>query len=852
MRRTLKILNGSKFTLANQTLSNTFNPLGFQNRAYSQDVINSNGQKVTLSFNNVIRDLHQKEDGVGGAFHDARLTYIHHLWGQLYKPGRIEGGGQEPGATTQKSFGSYADSLQKTHNAAPNSQIRLLTRSTSYATYALHENDIKLVLQYMKKYGKNILIKQFHDQNDFTEINKLYDLIIELDLDIELAIPYSCEEDYKEFFTKKFDEACQIAIRIRDTKKDKIINDANKLADSIEIKGSNEEQVDAIARKQKIISDAEEKASKITAKASTKSMISMVHDQNISEAKWLAGTMSKIALEHGVTDLTLHAHGNIPEVYSAFMSVCFHAGIKNVSVDSVPERTNGNTSFSTIEATTTHLNSSYGIDIRPKGKDAEILSIIAKTQEERDKDLTKAGLKVEDMFNPSNQKPLLSEEDKRFMGFPDGALFYYVSKVQASGLLNLFNSDIYQTLQILKFVTRKVRDDFGNLTGVTPGWLRTERMVLYAADKFVVNSLNEFSKKINKAIKDLSQDDLLSYYQMILKQTSPESLYDNAPAELIDVFRSGCGDRQAYPRVFSAQMKEFICKQHMTNFLQEPKLSQLPEDIKSTLIENSLNKDQVKKILENYFSSYDGDRFIAKINKIKQLTLTPFKELPAKIKDQLDESHDINESEQILSNYFEQLIDAQELDKTKVTQTEIRVALDALEYFYKLHQYNQNIADIITKNETNFFDPLNIVGAAGPRVYVESVKAEEVGAKIKNELFETHNISGENLDKKIVEEILSRTFTHAVINKGPKPQPYGLTAEGFSNAATLHSAETKQRVQNLNHLCAAVIDPGCINEITLSDLDNKAILPFDKKGYYTQLIETQKQEILHAQVAYEK
>jgi len=821
-------------------------------RHYSKDVTNPDGKKVTLSFNNVIRDLHQKEDGVGGAFQDARLTYIHNLWGQLDKPGRIEGGGQEPGATTQKAFASYADSLEKTIKAAPNAQIRLLTRSTSYATYALHENDIRLVLQYMKKYGKNILIKQFHDQNDFTEIAKLYDLIVELDLDVELAVPYSCEEDYKDYFTQKFDEACQIAIGIRDAKRDKIIQEANKLANSIEIKGTEKEQADAIAQKQKIISEAEDKAAKISAKASAKSMISMAHAQNIEEAKWLAITMSKSALEHGVTDLTLHAHGNIPEVYAAFMAECYKAGIEHVSVDTVPARSNSNTSFSTIEATTKHLESDYDIDIRPTGKAAEILAQIAKTQEERDIDLTKAGLKVEDMFNPSNQKPLLSEADKRFMGFPDGALFYYVNAVEASGLPNSFNTDIYQTLQILKFATRKVRDDVGNLTGVTPGWLRTQRMVLFASDKFIVNSIKAFAKTKEKEVKYLSPKDLETYYENILRTTSPEELYDNAPAELIDVFRSGCGERQAYPRVFSAEIKEFICKQHMKNFLKNPRLLELPETIKADLIANSIDKARVKEILDNYFATYAGDRFLLKMSLEKQLKLLPFKELPSTIKDKLMISADENESEQILSNYFEELIDTQEQDKTKVTQTEIRVALDALEYYYKLHQFDNKLSDLLTKDEANFFDPLNIVGAAGARLYTESIRAQEVGPLVKKELTENFGLSGEELDKKIVEEILSRTFTHAVINKGPKPQPYGLSAEGFQNAITLHSSDTPQRVQKLSHMLAATTDPESVSSIIGSDLDEQASLPFDPIGKYTQAIEKQRQEISDARVAFNK
>jgi hypothetical protein len=823
-----------------------------QKRPYSRVTTNPDGKEVTLSFNNVIRDLHQKEDGVGGAFHDARLAYIHNLWGQLDKPGRIEGGGQEPGATTQKAFASYADSLLKTHNAAPNAQIRLLTRSTSYATYALHENDIRLVLQYMKKYGKNILIKQFHDQNDFTEIAKLYDLIVELDLDIELAIPYSCEEDYKEFFSKKFDEACQIAVRIRDTKRDKLIHEANQLANSIEIKGTEIEQAEAIAQKQKIISEAEHKAEKITAKASAKSMISMAHEQNIEEAKWLATAMSKSALKHGVTDLTLHAHGNIPEVYAAFMSECYKQGIQNVSVDTVPERSNGNTSFSTIEATTEHLNSKYGIDIRPTAKDAEILAQIAKTQEERDRDLTKAGLKVEDMFSPSNQKPLLSEADKRYMGFPDGALFYYVSAVKASSLLNSLNSDIYQTLQILKFVTRKVRDDFGNLTGVTPGWLRTQRMVLFASDKFVVNSIKEFAKTKEKEVKDLSQEELESYYENTLKTTPPEELYDNAPAELIDVFRSGCGERQAYPRVFAPEIKEFICKEHMTNFLKEPRLSELPENIKADLIANSIDKAKVKEILDNYFTTYAGDRFLSKMSVEKQLKLLPYKELPTRIKDQLKESLSEIDSERILSNYFEELICSERQDPTKVTQTEIRVALDALEYYYKLHQFDNNLSALLTKDEANFFDPLNIVGAAGARLYTESIRAQEVGPIVKKELIENFALSGEELDKKIVEEILSRTFTHAVLDKGPKPHPYGLSAEGFQNATTLHSSDTPQRIQKLSHMLAATNDPDSISAIIGSDLEQEIALPYDKTGHYTKLIKSQEQEMSHARVAYEK
>ncbi|MBT4989138.1 MAG: hypothetical protein HOM96_01170 [Rickettsiales bacterium] len=719
-------------------------------RQYTTQIEQGNNV-ITAQFNHVGRDKHQDEDAnAGTAYKNPWYEYLVSVWNGLDNPGDIEIGGQEYGAAIEKARISPADNLRNIAINSPRVRKRSLGRGAyANAVYALHPNDAKECYEYVKRYGANAFIKLFDYNVNWDEMENVINIISNIFETFELALPHSPDSN-KEFQTLK---STEIADRLG-----KILEDPNNLVSNVE--------------------------------ASIKRMVKGMTEDEAIEA---VDIMAPQLLKRGINKITLHAHGeSAAAACAAFIYRCAEYGI-NVGVDVVPEPISGEASFPTINKITNILLDKYGIDARPKGSDKDRLNEVAKIQTIIDESLAAVKVQMADYW---------TEYDMMHMGMPSGGARYLFDDIMKSSIFLLLNLDpknpdhVKQACKIVQYTYRKTRDDFGFVNSVTPGHKRVGDIAIKLTCN-IAAEINQYAISLDKKVSDLNEADIKIFYTNRLQELTKHQLYHDISAEVLDAFRNGVGDRQLYPANFSDSMKDFLCREHMQNSLQKSKFKMLPESIKNDLINNSLSKTKVNKLLSDFFDTQEGKLFLAKSHMNERLEQMPFKELDSSIINTLRN----NPENQLLGKgLIEQRIEFLEsnLDTTS-SQQDQELKKHKIDQLYEISRKLHILYDatstkdkILSQNREDF-DPLSLVDTAGAREYTEQSKAKELGPEMEEELIAL-GYSGENLQKKKVEGILSKTFFHYNLDKSSAPSPHGLSRDNFQNELKIDNMDLNSKL----------------------------------------------------------
>ncbi|MBT4921553.1 MAG: hypothetical protein HON23_00895 [Rickettsiales bacterium] len=511
----------------------------FNKQNYTTQVSNPLGTLTTIGFPLVIRDRGQSgRRNADTAFFDPYGRYTHHVHSGFKKPSYIEDGGQTSNASMEIAERPASEGLSQVAIDTRSGPIRYLTRHTGNRLKPMHKDDLQRWYRYVDRHGVNVIFKLFHFNNKFRELEQAIDIIVRNNYKLELAIPHTPGSEHMPFFIRKVREAILI---LKDIPEGKL------------------------------------------------SVKRMVTGLTIEEAREMAHIIFPLALEHGVDEVSLHAHGNcngmIAKACAEFIAIGIEHGIKAVNADTVPGLKYQNTLFPTVADITHELYNAHGIEARPRGEELERFDEINHIQ----------GHIVEPSLAGVNVSGFWSDHDKLFMGMPDGGESFSVAAIQRSGICTSLNINLQQAGQIFKFYYRNNRDNIST-NSVTPGHAIVETMTNIQISN-TIDDIKKFAASKGKAVYSLDQDELRELYDTALKSIPLKKLYANIPADYIDTFRDGVSDDDAYSRPFSPEIKELLCEMHMEHVLKQDTFKDLSQDLKDRLVSASRSKQEVCHIV---------------------------------------------------------------------------------------------------------------------------------------------------------------------------------------------------------------------------------------------------------------
>lgn len=435
-----------------------------------------------VSFNLVIRDHDQSAFGNGmNSTLDPRYFQIAYLWnlgnkvGEQKIFGHLETGGQEPGKTAM-SGRNPGELYAKLHEVAPDTWLRSLSRGAyGNSVFPLHTNDLTKWYNFVNRSGQNKVIYKVFDYNtNIKEMETALQIISKMGAPIEIAVPQSPDQQYFEYFGRKFEEAAK-------------------------------------------------KAKEYGATLSIKRMVAGLTEE---EAKRVADLSIPIAMKYGINDVTLHAHGDVSAAIAAFIHSGVQYGLKNVRGDIVHKgsgggKTNSPPTFPNFYETAERL-AQLGVKINVSQEQLEILKKIDEIQHIRDS-----------KFSAIRTSGAFSVADKVAMGMPDGGEFYTVESIIKAKLPEKLEISLEKAKELFQEYYKEFRQRFGMMVSVTPGHKRIEE----GAVTSMLNTLEVIkglAKELGVNVSDLKATEL----RKKLDSLPYEQLYGNLNPKTIDAIRN--------------------------------------------------------------------------------------------------------------------------------------------------------------------------------------------------------------------------------------------------------------------------------------------------------------------------
>lgn len=499
-------------------------------RKYSlQQLSRSFSSKTQISLNCVIRDHDQSAyaNNMNSTL-DPRYFQVVQLWNQGNKAGddkffgHFETGGQEPGKTAMncRDSGKLYATL---HKYAPDTWLRSLSRSCyGNAVFPLHPNDLKKWYSYVHNSGKKVIFKVFDYNTNFEEMDVALRTIHEIGAPIELAVPHSPDPLYFDFFAKKIEAAALVAKKF----------------------------------------------------GATISCKRMVNGLTEAEGQKIGSILAPLAMKHGIHDITLHAHGDVPNAIAAFLHECSQHGIKNARGDIVHAGSGG--TFPNYYDVANKL-AQLGTKINPSQGQLDILKEIDRIQQERDKRFL--CVRVGGAFTVA---------DKVAMGMPDGGESYTVEAIIKAGLSKKYRITEPKTQDIFQEYYKEFRERFGMVVSVTPGHKRIEEGAITSMLN-TIDWLKELAAENEVSLKDIDP----KVVRAALKKLDYQTLYAGLNPKTVDAFRNN-----ELPLKLSHEAIEYLCKAHMTEMLTNKEFDGLEQEFKDNLILVATETEQVAELVD--------------------------------------------------------------------------------------------------------------------------------------------------------------------------------------------------------------------------------------------------------------
>jgi len=464
---------------------------------------------------------------------DPRYFQIAYLWNHGNKVGdqkifgHLETGGQEPGKTAM-SGRNPGDLYAKLHEVAPDTWLRSLSRGAyGNSVFPLHTNDLTKWYNFVNKHGQKVIFKVFDYNTNIREMENALQIISKMGAPIEIAVPQSPDAQYFEYFEKKWEEAAK-------------------------------------------------KAKEYGATLSIKRMVAGLSED---EAKRVADIAIPIAQKYGVTDVTLHAHGDVSAAIAAFISAGVQYGLENVRGDIVHKGSGGGKpnsppTFPNFYETADRL-AQLGVKINVSQDQLDILRKIDEIQHVRDQKF--ACIRTSGAF---------SIPDKVAMGMPDGGEFYTVEAIIKAKLPEKLGISLEKAKDLFQEYYKEFRQRFGMMVSVTPGHKRIEEGSITS----MLNTLEvikDLAKELKINISELTQTDL----RKKIRTLPYETLYGNLNPKTIDAVRNN-----HLPIKLSNDTFEFICRTHMRNVLKQAAFKDLDQSVIAALIQNAPFVEKIEQI----------------------------------------------------------------------------------------------------------------------------------------------------------------------------------------------------------------------------------------------------------------
>lgn len=431
--------------------------------------------------------------------------------------GMIETGGQEYGSYVM-SFRELEELFKKMLAATPNgTKFRSLTRGGyGNSTVSLHPDDLEKYLTFVdeKTQGRTVF-KDFDYNTNIAEMDHSVRVLQKRGAKIEIAVPHSPEDTYQPFFAQKVEEAAKYAASVGAT-------------------------------------------------ISVKRMVTGLGEE---DAKRVGGVVFPIALKYGITEVGLHAHGNVPKAAAEFVKMGIDHGV-STNTDFV-HKGSGGTFPNIYDIGDALAQRNYNLALSPK--QLATLGEIDRIQQGRDKRY--AAIRVGGAW---------SEKAKIEMGMPDGGESYSVEAINKSKYSKFAGVSPQAALDIFEVYYKEFRERFAKPTSVTPGHKRIETGTIFSIEKTLEAILPECKSEEGLDLTKMAK---------IVKTKTHDQLYSGMNVDIVDAFRNN-----KLPQKLSDDAMKFLCAEHMKTTLKQDAFKDLHQEAKDLLVKASANSAEVKEI----------------------------------------------------------------------------------------------------------------------------------------------------------------------------------------------------------------------------------------------------------------